>query len=81
MDTTRDTEQAINELLAVASGMSLREAYLYRQSLLALVRLAKAEQMREVRDSVTRLIGEGGRGVLAAGLDMQGSQTAFNPLN
>jgi DNA-binding FrmR family transcriptional regulator len=81
METSRDTDQVISQLVAAAGSLNAREAYLYRQSLLSLVRLAKAEQMREVRDSVTRLIGEGGHRVLAGGLDAPAYRTEFNPLN
>ena len=47
MDTLRDTDQAIIDLIEVAGTMNSRERYLYRQSLQALVRLAKTEQMNE----------------------------------
>ncbi|MET0963999.1 MAG: hypothetical protein ABWY05_14470 [Noviherbaspirillum sp.] len=57
MDTLRDTDQAIIALIEAAGTLNARERYLYRQSLQALVRLARAEQMNEVRTSVDRLIG------------------------
>ena len=57
MDTLRDTDQAIFDLIEAAGTMTARERYLYRQSLQALVRLAKTEQMNEVRASVGMLIG------------------------
>ena len=57
MNTLRDTDQAISTLIDAAGMQSAREQYLYRQSLLALVRLAKAEQMNEVRANVGMLIG------------------------
>lgn len=57
MYTSRDTDQAISTLIEAAGMRSAREQYLYRQSLLALVRLAKAEQMNEVRANVGMLIG------------------------
>lgn len=57
MTTSRDTDQAISTLIEAAGMHSAREQYLYRQSLLALVRLAKAEQMNEVRTNVGMLIG------------------------
>lgn len=57
MDTLRDTDQAIIDLIEAAGTMNARERYLYRQSLLALVRLAKTEQMNEVRANVGMLIG------------------------
>jgi hypothetical protein len=57
MDTLRDTDQAIIDLIEAAGTMNSRERYLYRQSLQALVRLAKTEQMNEVRANVGMLIG------------------------
>lgn len=57
MHTLRDTDQAISTLIEAAGMRTAREQYLYRQSLLALVRLAKAEQMNEVRANVGMLIG------------------------
>jgi hypothetical protein len=81
METLRDTEQAISQLIAAAGPLSARESFLYRQSLQALVRLAKSEQMREVRESTARLIGAGGHAVLADGLDLAAYRAEFNPLN
>jgi hypothetical protein len=57
MDTLRDTDQAIIDLIEAAGTMTARERYLYRQSLQALVRLAKTEQMNEVRANVGMLVG------------------------
>ena len=57
MDTLRDTDQAIIALIEAAGAMDARERHLYRQSLQALVRLAKAEQMNEVRVNVGMLVG------------------------
>ena len=57
MDTLRDTDQAIIDLIEAAGTLNARERYLYRQSLQALVRLAKTEQMNEVRSNVGMLIG------------------------
>jgi hypothetical protein len=57
MDTLRDTDQAIMDLIEAAGTLNVRERYLYRQSLQALVRLAKTEQMNEVRSNVGMLIG------------------------
>ncbi len=57
MDTLRDTDQAIIDFIEAAGTLSARERYLYRQSLQALVRLARAEQMNDVRASVDKLIG------------------------
>lgn len=57
MDTLRDTDQAIVDLIEAAGTLNARERYLYRQSLQALVRLAKTEQMNEVRANVGMLVG------------------------
>ena len=57
MDTLRDTDQAIFDLIEAAGTLNARERYLYCQSLQALVRLAKSEQMNEVRANVGMLIG------------------------
>lgn len=57
MDTLRDTDQAIIDLIEAAGTLNARERYLYRQSLQALVRLARAEQMNDVRASVDMLVG------------------------
>jgi hypothetical protein len=81
METIRDTEQAISQLVAAAGNLSMREAHLYRQSLLALVRLAKAEQMREVRTSVSHLLGDAHRDGYGSAIGAQGISTAFNSLN
>ncbi len=57
MDTLRDTDQAIIDLIEAAGTLNARERYLYRLSLQSLVRLAKAEQMNEVRANVGMLVG------------------------
>lgn len=57
MDTLRDTDQAIIDLIEAVGTLNARERYLYRRSLQALVRLAKAEQMNEVRANVGMLVG------------------------
>lgn len=57
MDTLRDTDQAIIDLIEAAGTLNARERYLYRQSLQALVRLARVEQMNDVRASVDMLVG------------------------
>ena len=57
MDTLRDTDQAIIDLIEAAGTLNARERYLYRQSLQALVRLARAEQMNDVRANVDMLVG------------------------
>jgi hypothetical protein len=56
-DTDTDTDQAIIALIEAVGTMNARERYLYRQSLQALVRLAKAEQMNELRANVGMLVG------------------------
>jgi hypothetical protein len=57
MDTLRDTDHVISALIEAAGNLSAREQYFYRQSLLALVRLAKAEQMNDIRTNVGMLVG------------------------
>jgi hypothetical protein len=57
MDTLRETDQVISALIEAAGHLSVREQYLYRQSLLGLVRLAKVEQMNDIRTNVGMLIG------------------------
>lgn len=57
MDTLRDTDQAMIALIEAAGTMNARERYMYCQSLQALVRLAKTEQMNEVRANVGMLVG------------------------
>jgi hypothetical protein len=57
MDTLRDTDQAIVDLIEAAGTLNARERHLYRQSLQALVRLAKTEQMNEIRANVGMLVG------------------------
>ena len=56
-DIGTDTEQAIVALIEAVGTMNARERYLYRQSLQALVRLAKAEQMNDFRANVGMLVG------------------------
>jgi hypothetical protein len=53
------TDTVIAELLDSPCGMMLdvRAKYLFRESLYSLVRLAKAEQMKEIKDSVEKLTG------------------------
>ena len=53
------TEIAIEELVAATcgEGATAREKHVYRESLRALVRLAKSERMLEVKASVDRLTG------------------------
>ena len=58
MKTERNAEKLMEELLASTSQhvMSVREQYLLRETLYSLARLAKTEQMLEVKKSVAKLI-------------------------
>jgi hypothetical protein len=60
MTTQYSTDTVIEEMVAGAYGdtVSERQKHLYREALRALVRLAKAEQMRDVRRDVIKLRGE-----------------------
>jgi hypothetical protein len=52
------TDSIIDDLVEIAmSGRTTREQFLFRQSLDNLVRLAKAEQMLDIRASVAKLTG------------------------
>lgn len=53
------TDDVIENLIAATLGeeASARERHIYRENLLCLVRLAKAEQVVEIKDSVKRLAG------------------------
>jgi hypothetical protein len=53
------TETVITDLLDSSYGKTLdaRAKYLFRESLYSLVRLAKAEQMMEIKRSVEKLTG------------------------
>jgi hypothetical protein len=55
------TETVIADLLESPYGMALdaRAKYLFRESLFSLVRLAKAEQIMEIKNSVEKLTGVG----------------------
>ncbi|MDQ9171814.1 hypothetical protein Q8A64_15480 [Oxalobacteraceae bacterium R-40] len=55
------TETVIADLLESPYGMALdaRAKYLFRESLFSLVRLAKAEQIMEIKNSVEKLTGIG----------------------
>lgn len=52
------TEQVIEGLVAAsfARNMDIREKYFLRESLYNLVRLAKAEQMQEMRADIARVV-------------------------
>ncbi len=51
------TEQTIDELIAATftSHSTLKEKYFFRESLRNLVRLAKAEQLRDMRMDVAKV--------------------------
>ena len=56
METT--TESIIDDLVSVAfADRTARETFLFRQSLYNLVRVAKSEQLRDIRKSVATLTG------------------------
>lgn len=61
MMTKPTTETLIADLLNSPYGAALdaRAKYLFRESLYSLVRLAKAEQMMEIKASVEKLTGIG----------------------
>ncbi|TFW09337.1 hypothetical protein E4K72_06490 [Oxalobacteraceae bacterium OM1] len=54
-ETDRVVEQLIEAVLGTDAGV--REKHILRESLRGLVRLAKAEQLMDVRNSVNRLTG------------------------
>jgi hypothetical protein len=60
MMTQYSTDTVIEEMVAAAYGntVSERQKHLYREALHALVRLAKAEQMRDMRCNVRKLTGD-----------------------
>jgi hypothetical protein len=57
MNTHQSTDAIIGDLIVTACGMhaSAREKYLFAEALHALVRLAKAEQMLQIKKNVERL--------------------------
>lgn len=57
MNANQETENAIEELVAASCGQldSDRRRHVLREALLNLVRLAKAEQMLEIRQDVMKL--------------------------
>lgn len=59
MKRQHDSDQVIEDLIAATLGpdASAREKHMYRESLRGLVRLAKAEQVLEIKESVQRLTG------------------------
>lgn len=54
-----DTDEIIEQLLAatLGDGASAREQHIYRENLRNLVRLAKAEQVMEIKANVKKLAG------------------------
>lgn len=54
-----ETDAVIENMIAAALGdkAGARERHVYRESLRGLVRLAKAEQVMEIKDSVRKLTG------------------------
>ena len=54
-----DTDQVIESLVAVSlsEGATERQKHIYRENLRSLVRLAKSEQVVEIKDTVKRLAG------------------------
>lgn len=59
MNTLPRTEKLINDLVIsmLPPESTLREQYVLREALNSLVRLAKSEQMMEVKNNVRRLTG------------------------
>lgn len=58
MNTTKNgTDAMIDAMMSNHADMSPREQHLLRQSLASLVRLAKSEQMLEIRTNVRTLTG------------------------
>lgn len=57
MKSKHGTDRAIVEMMGtgIAKNMDARERYLFRESLHNLVRLAKSEQMMELKNNVRRL--------------------------
>jgi hypothetical protein len=56
---TFGTDAMIEELVETNAGMSARQQYLLGESLRSLVRLAKSEQLMEIKASVRKLTGTG----------------------
>jgi hypothetical protein len=59
MNTLPRTDQLINDLVAgmLPQESTLREKHVLREALTSLVRLAKSEQMMEVKNNARRLTG------------------------
>lgn len=56
---TFGTEAMIAELVELNSDMSAKQRHLLRESLRSLVRLAKTEQVMEIKANVRKLVGTG----------------------
>jgi len=59
MKKKHETDAVIETLVTVTLGdnAGARERHVYRESLRSLVRMAKAEQVMEIKDSVRKLTG------------------------
>ena len=60
MKITSSTDVLIQDLLDATYGtdVNARQKFIFKQALLGLVRLAKAEQIQEMRTTVEKLIGD-----------------------
>lgn len=60
MTTSPSTDKLIHDLLNATYGenANVRQKFVFKQALLGLVRLAKAEQVFEMRTTVEKLIGD-----------------------
>jgi hypothetical protein len=56
---TFGTDAMIQELVETNAGLSAKQQYLLAESLRSLVRLAKSEQLTEIKASVRKLTGSG----------------------
>lgn len=56
---TFGTDAMIEEMIETNAGLSAKQQYLLGESLRSLVRLAKSEQLTEIKASVRKLTGSG----------------------
>jgi len=56
---TFGTDAMIEEMIETNAGLSARQQYLLGESLRSLVRLAKSEQLMEIKANVRKLTGSG----------------------
>jgi len=58
MTNTNHSDELIQQFLMAASGNqgSFREQYLLRETMYSLLRLARSEQLMDIRNSVNRLV-------------------------